>query len=161
VGARVERPHCYTAFMERSPVASGTAELAAELRGVLAGDERVDCAWLFGSVARGEAGPLSDVDVAVLLNAAVPTEKRLDVAAALVEELERRCGRADLVLLEEASPALRHRVFREGLLLFERDERRRIAFETRAIQEYLDFQPLAAIYDRYLIARAAEGRLGR
>jgi hypothetical protein len=39
--------------------------------------------------------------------------------------------------------------------------RRRIAFEAQTIQEYLDFQPLAAIYDRALIARAAEGRLGR
>lgn len=135
--------------------------LAAELRSVLAKDERVDCAWLFGSVARGEAGPLSDVDVAVLLDAAVPPETRMDIAAALVEALERCCGRVDLVLLEEASPALRHRVFREGLLLFERDVRRRVAFETRGIQEYLDFQPLAEIYDRALIARAAEGRLGR
>jgi len=138
-----------------------TAELAPKMRSVLVQDERVDCAWLFGSVARGDTGPLSDVDVAVLLAAAVPAEARLDVAAALIEELERRCGRVDLVLLEEASPALRHRVFREGLLLFERDARRRVAFETRAIQEYLDFQPLAEIYDRALIARAAEGRLGR
>lgn len=38
---------------------------------VLAGDERVDCAWLFGSAARGEAGPLSDVDVAALLNPSI------------------------------------------------------------------------------------------
>jgi predicted nucleotidyltransferase len=147
--------------MEPAPVSPPTSVLADELRKVLAGDQRVDCAWLFGSVARGEAGPLSDVDVAVLLDAAVPPERRMDIAASLVEELECRCGRVDLVLLEEASPALRHRVFRDGLLLFERDARRRVAFETRAIQEYLDFQYLADIYDRALIARAAEGRLGR
>ena len=131
------------------------------MRAMLAEDRRVDCAWLFGSVARGEAGPLSDVDVAVLLAATVPPEARMDTAAALVEELERRCGRVDLVLLDEASPALRHRVLRDGLLLVERDARRRVAFETRSIQEYLDFKPLADIYDRALIARAREGRLGR
>jgi uncharacterized protein len=147
--------------MERPPVAFGTAELADKLRSVLEKDERMDCAWLFGSAARGEAGPLSDFDIAVLLDAAIPPEARMDIAAALIEELERRCGRVDLVLLDEASPALRHRVLREGLLLFERDARRRVAFETRAIQEYLDFQPLAEIYDRALIARAMEGRLGR
>lgn len=147
--------------MEHPLDSSGTADLAAELRSLLADDQRVDCAWLFGSAARGEAGPLSDVDVAVLLDAAIPPEARLEVAAALIEELERRCSRVDLVLLEEASPAPRHRVFREGLLLFERNARRRIAFETRAIQEYLDFQYLSEIYDRALIARAAEGRLGR
>ncbi len=135
--------------------------VAGELREVLARDERVDCAWLFGSTARGEAGPLSDVDVAVLLSPSLAPQERLDVAAALWENLERRCPRVDLVILEEAPPALRHRVFRDGILLIERDERRRVAFETRAIQEYLDFRHLAEIYDRALIARAAEGRLGR
>jgi uncharacterized protein len=135
--------------------------LAAELREVLARDERVDCAWLFGSVARNEAGPLSDVDVAVLLSPSIAPESRLEIAAALWENLERRCPRVDLVILEEAPPALRHRVFRDGILLVERDERRRVAFETRAIQEYLDFQHLSEIYDRALLARAAEGRLGR
>lgn len=143
--------------MDRPP----TEDLAGALREVLARDERVDCAWLFGSAARGEAGPLSDVDVAVLLSPSVAPEARLEIAAALWEDLERRCPRVDLVLLEEAPPALRHRVFRDGILLLERDERHRVAFETRAIQEYLDFQYLAEIYDRALIARAAEGRLGR
>lgn len=143
------------------PDSSVVAVLAGAVREVLARDHRVDCAWLFGSTARGEAGPLSDVDVAALLAASVPLAARLEVAATLAEDLERRCGRVDLVLLEEAPPALRHRVFRDGILLFERDSRRRVAFETRAIQEYLDFQPLAEIYDRALIARAAEGRIGR
>lgn len=138
-----------------------TEDLAGALREVLARDERVDCAWLFGSVARGEAGPLSDVDVAVLLSLSVAPEARMDVAAALWEALERRCPRVDLVILEEAPPALRHRVFRDGILLVERDERRRVAFESRAIQEYLDFQYLSEIYDRALLTRAAEGRLGR
>ena len=135
--------------------------LAGELREVLARDERVDCAWLFGSTARGESGPLSDVDVALLLSPSVAPQERMDVAAALWEHLERRCPRVDLVILEEAPPVLRHRVFRDGILLVEHDERRRIAFETRAIQEYLDFQHLAEIYDRALVARAAEGQLGR
>lgn len=149
------------ASQSRARSSKSVEDLAGELRAVLTKDLRVDCAWLFGSVARGQSGPLSDVDVAVLLDPAITPQDRVAVAAALVEELERRCCRMDLVLLEEASPLLRHRVFRDGVLLLERDARRRVAFEARAIQEYLDFQPLAAIYDRALIARAAEGRLGR
>jgi len=144
-----------------STLAPRVPAFADELREILVKDRHVDCAWLFGSMARGDAGPLSDVDVAVLLDPSVPPEARLDIATALVEHLERLCGRVDLVLIDEAPPALRHRVFREGLLLFERDVRRRVAFEVRAIQEYLDFQPLAEVYDRALIARAAGGRLGR
>jgi len=120
----------------------------------------VQCAWLFGSTARGEAGPLSDVDVAVLLDDSVARENYLDAAAALVEELERSAPRIDLVVLNEAPPALRHRVLLDGLLLLERDPRRRIDFEVRSIREALDFQHIAALYDRALLERAAGGRLG-
>ncbi|HYO16849.1 MAG TPA: nucleotidyltransferase domain-containing protein [Thermoanaerobaculia bacterium] len=120
----------------------------------------VQCAWLFGSTARGEAGPMSDVDVAVLLDSGVPRENYLDAAAALVEELERSAPRIDLVVLNEAPPALRHRVILDGLLLLERDPRQRIDFEVRSIREALDFQHIAAIYDRALLERAAGGRLG-
>lgn len=147
--------------MVQSTIAYTSAALAETLRDVLAQDRHVDAAWLFGSTARGEAGPLSDVDVAVLLMPSLSRQARLEIAAALAEDLERRCGRADLVLLEEATPAVRQRVFRDGILLYERDARRRVAFESRAIQEYLDFQPLMEIYDRALIVRAAESRLGR
>jgi predicted nucleotidyltransferase len=154
--------------VERVPLApelqsldsEAVAALAAELGSLLRENRHVDCAWLFGSVARGDAGPLSDVDVAVLLSAEVAPQDRLNVAASLMEDLERRCGYVDLALLDEASPLLKHRVLRDGILLLERDSRRRIAFETRAIQEYLDFKPIAEIYDRALLARAREGRLG-
>ena len=120
----------------------------------------VQCAYLFGSTARGEAGPLSDVDVAVLLDESVPRENYLDMAAALVEELERSAPHIDLTVLNEAPPALRHRVLLDGLLLLERDPRQRIDFEVRSIREALDFQHFADIFDRGLLERAAGGRLG-
>lgn len=125
-----------------------------------AADRRIECAWLFGSAARGDAGPLSDVDVAVLIEETATPMARLEIAAALIEELERRVARADVVIFNEAPPALRHRVIRDGILLLERDARRRVDSEVRSIREYLDFQHLADIYDRALIARAVEGRLG-
>lgn len=107
----------------------------------------VQCAWLFGSTARGEAGPLSDVDVAVLLDENVARENHLDIAAALVEELERSAPRIDLAVLNEAPPALRHRVILDGLLLLERDPRQRIDFEVRSFREAMDFQHIAAIWE--------------
>jgi len=154
--------------MERAPLApelqsldsEAIAAFATELGTLLSRNSKVDCGWLFGSVARGEAGPLSDVDVAVLLTLDVAPEERMNVAVSLYEDLERRCGRVDLVLLDEASSSLKHRVLLDGHLLVERDENRRIAFETRAIQEYLDFQYFSDIYDRALLERAREGRLG-
>jgi hypothetical protein len=43
-------------------------DLQAKLRAVLEPRSEVLVAYLFGSVARGTSGPLSDVDVAVLLS---------------------------------------------------------------------------------------------
>jgi uncharacterized protein len=150
--------------MPPSPPPSPPPEAAALAESLRAALDRagaaVQCAWLFGSTARGEAGPLSDVDVAVLLDDSVTRESYLDVAAALVEELERSAPRTDLVVLNEAPPALRHRVLLDGVLLLERDPRQRIDFEVRSIREALDFQHVTALYDRALLDRAAGGRLG-
>src|SRR5215213_10525952 len=137
------------------------AALAESLRAALdKAGAAVQCAYLFGSTARGEAGPLSDVDVAVLLDESVTRENYLDITAALIEKLERSAPRIDLTVLNEAPPALRHRVLLDGTLLLERDPRQRIDFEVRSIREALDFQHFAEIFDRGLLERAAGGRLG-
>jgi hypothetical protein len=56
--------------------------------------------------------------------------------------------RLDMTILNDAPPALQHRVIRDGRLLFASDEGRRVEFETRVIQEFLDFQPVLERYDR-------------
>jgi len=140
------------------PLAETSRHLAA-LAGRSASE--IDCAYLFGSAARGERGPLSDLDVALLFADSTPGPRRLDLAAAVAEEAERLTKTAvDIVILNDAPPALRHRVIRDGVLLFAHDERRRVAFESRSIAEFLDFQPALAQYDRQLLERAREGRLG-
>ena len=110
---------------------------------------------------RAEGGPLSDLDLAVLFDDDVSASRRLDLAAALAEEVEPLAGRrVDILILNEAPPALRYRVVCDGRLLCARDERSRVAFESRALDEFLDFQPVLARYDQRLLARAREGRLG-
>jgi predicted nucleotidyltransferase len=126
-------------------------EVRAHLEGAPAD---VLAAWVFGSVARGEAGPASDVDVAILL-ARTPepalAAQRLDVAAAL----ERRIGRpVDLVILNAAPVDLVHRVLRDGALVLERDRAARIRFEVHARNRYFDLLPFLRRYRR-LPERAA------
>lgn len=111
------------------------------LREVLQNDPRIAFALRFGSSARGEATPLSDIDVAVGLK---PGE-HFDAHAigALVSALESATGHTiDLVLVDDAPPGLAYRVFRDGQLLMEADRRARVDREVRAILEYLDFEPL-------------------
>lgn len=123
--------------------------LVQALHQVLAPHAKViACAYLFGSQARNEAGPHSDVDVAVLYRQEPPLGLDglgLDLAAAL----ERALGRpVDLVILNRASPDLVHRILRDGILILESDASARIRFETKARAEYFDILPYLREYRR-------------
>jgi hypothetical protein len=104
--------------------------------------------YLFGSVARDEARPGSDVDVAVLLRAEPrPGLQGLDLR--LEGDLERRIGcRVQLVVLNRAPADLVHRVLRDGVLVLDLDPSARIRFEVRARNEYFDLLPFLLRYRR-------------
>lgn len=91
-------------------------ELDRRLRPVLERRPEVLAAFVFGSAARGTAGPLSDIDVAILLaDEAACRHRADDYKARLISELMSAAGtsRVDLVLLNEAPPLLAHRVLRD------------------------------------------------
>ena len=108
-------------------------------------------AWLFGSAARGQAGPRSDVDVAVLV--ARPFEAMDELR--LREALAGATGTAvDLVIADEAPPLLAREIVAEGQLLLCHDDEQRVAFELRALARYLDTRHLRDVQHAYLRARA-------
>ncbi|MGB5199993.1 MAG: nucleotidyltransferase domain-containing protein [Sedimenticolaceae bacterium] len=101
----------------------------------------VVCAYLFGSVARGEQGRSSDVDVAVLFDPAPPATL-LGPVSRLKGELEDALSRdIDLVVLNHAAPDLIHRVLRDGVLVCERNPSKRVQFEVKARNDYFDLKP--------------------
>jgi uncharacterized protein len=122
------------------------ADTRESLRSVLATEPAVAAAYVFGSVARGEATASSDLDVAILLRAQAPGHRDRDLDARLAElagRLERFApsGRVDLVVLGEQGPIFRHAVLREGVLVHEGDRELRLDFEGRTYSEYLDWKP--------------------
>jgi predicted nucleotidyltransferase len=123
----------------------------------------VSAAYLIGSQARDSSGPLSDVDVAILHvpGLAPPAALALRLALARAAAAAIATGEVDVVLVNDASPLLRHRVARDGRLLVDRDPRARIAFQAAALRDYLDTQPLRAELRRGLRRRLQEGRFGR
>lgn len=125
--------------------------------------EGVVAAMLIGSQARGTAGPLSDVDVGVWhepgLDPAARLQLRLDLTTAAARALG--TGEVDVVLLNGATPLMRHRAIRDARRLVERDGAERVRLETRAVLDYLDTAPLRAELRRSLRRRIAEGRYGR
>ena len=79
---------------------------------------RVCGVWIFGSVARGEDLPDSDVDLAVLCEPALGLER-----AIVMDQVGRIVGRdVDLVDLRTAPPALAWEILTTGRLVDERDE---------------------------------------
>jgi predicted nucleotidyltransferase len=108
----------------------------------------VVAAWVFGSVARGEANPGSDVDVAIFTNSRAPqslADLHLDLQADLAALLGRE---VDLVVVDHAPVDLVHRVLRDGVLFIDRDPAARVAFEVATRSRYFDMAPVWAEYRR-------------
>jgi uncharacterized protein len=123
----------------------------------------VVAAMLIGSQARGTAGPLSDVDIAVWHDPELDARGRFDLQLALVSDAGGVLGtdEIDVVMLNHAPPLLQHRAIRDGKRLVERDHDERVRLETRAILDYLDTAPLRVELGRGVRRRMEEGRFGR
>lgn len=123
----------------------------------------VDLAYLYGSQARGDTGPLSDVDVAVLFSSDISKSERFEQQLLLIGELMSIFKRSDVFMadLDDASPLLRHRVSHDGIVLYCTDDKIRVQFMTEALRDYVDTKPLRKIQLHYLVQRAEEGTFGR
>ncbi|HFD40587.1 MAG TPA: nucleotidyltransferase domain-containing protein [Anaerolineae bacterium] len=113
---------------------------------------QVTLAYLFGSQATGQAGPLSDVDIAVLLPPGTPASRWSAIQLALTNDLIDLlgCNQVDVVVLNRAPPLLADRVVRYGQVLFESDPLQRVRFETETLRRYLDTKPLRKLLWTYL-----------
>lgn len=125
--------------------------------------EGVVAAMLIGSQARGNPGPLSDVDIAVWHDPDLDSRGRFDLQLSLASDAGPALDtdEVDVVMLNHAPPLMRHRAIREGKRLVERDHDERVRLETRAILDYLDTAPLRAELGRGVRRRIREGRFGR
>jgi predicted nucleotidyltransferase len=93
--------------------------------------------YLFGSQARGDAAPDSDVDLAVLGPSPVPPVLRWEIQERLASLLH---AAVDLVDLRAAPSVLRVEVLRSAVVLFEADRRAREVFEATALAAYARLQ---------------------
>lgn len=126
------------------------ASSVERLRRAFRGRERgVAAVYLFGSVARGESRPDSDLDVAVLFEPAPERGTFESLRLDLRVELESELGQEiDFVVLNHAPPDLACRVLRDAALVIEPDPSARVRFEVRARNEYWDLKPYLDEYRR-------------
>ena len=116
-------------------------------------DRHVVAAYLFGSFARGTEGPLSDIDIAVLLQATTPAAALARLTLEYLGRVNRALGTDEVsfVLLNDAPLTLRYAVIRAGRVLVDNDRAARLAFEVWTEDLYIDFKPALDAYDDMLL----------
>ena len=101
--------------------------------------EEVLAIYLFGSYARGNARPTSDVDICVI------TEK--EVTRSVKQEIMANSSRnIDISIFWDLPPVIRFRVFRDGKPWYTKDELLLQRIKMGTLRSYLDIQPMIKRY---------------
>lgn len=118
------------------------------LRDYFARVEQVSLAYLFGSRAGGQVGPLSDYDFGVLV--ASPTaELRYRLSRDLGRLLD--AERIDLVFLNQAPVELAYTIIAQGQLVYQQDVAARVEFEAAVLSRYGDYLPVLRQQRQHLL----------
>lgn len=126
----------------------------------------VEALILFGSRAQGLEGPLSDIDVGVLVRDPRILQDRtrrnalydtlyFDVLSPLAgREVKRLCN-IDIVFLQDelVNLQLKYHVSNHGVPLYERHPRAFADFKEYAMERYADFAPLRRMFHEAILAR--------
>jgi uncharacterized protein YutE (UPF0331/DUF86 family) len=107
------------------------------------------------AAGRQIAGQYSDLDVAILLLEQIKPSEFFDYQMYLLGELTKRLEtpNLDVVILNQASLLQRFSIVRTWQRLFQRDQKRRVEFETRTLLDYLDFKKYDELQTRALAER--------
>jgi hypothetical protein len=107
----------------------------------------IKVAYLFGSQARGDAGPGSDIDIAVYLDTG-DKKKATDILLELSGKLPLilNADKVDVVVLNLADNCiLKNNIVTQGKVIYE-VPKYRLDLETRIVGEYRDFRILEGQY---------------
>ena len=98
-------------------------------------------AYLFGGLAKGDAKPLSDVDIAVYLDEGVDCiQAKLDILEDLIDILN--TDKVDLVVLNRSSLPLSMNVIKNNRLLVDKQPFIRHAHYSLVMRKYFDYSRL-------------------
>jgi uncharacterized protein len=116
---------------------------------------------VFGSFARGDVRPFSDIDIAV----STQTEPDILTLGDAAGSIEAVTGRpVDILLvrgLAERDPELAFKIASEGILLYERRRHSYAWFKKRAFLSYLDTAYLRSLNQEALHRRVRNNAMGK
>mgnify|MGYP003766641377 FL=1 len=107
-------------------------------------------AYIFGSYVRKQLRSDSDIDIAIYLDKKMDLDTYLDLKMKLTDACKRE---VDLIILNEATPLLKHQIYLYNRLLFTRDKSMESNFKVKTLFEYNDMKPYLDLSYRKMIER--------
>ena len=137
-------------------------EIINRIKNYLYSRDEAVAGYIFGSYSSGTVRPKSDIDIAVLLSDTVDSKDYGQIKLSIINDLIELLSfdRIDIVVLNVASPLLSHEIIKKGLLLFSKDEAKRINYTANATIHYLDTIYLRRVQDRILHEKIRSGNFG-
>lgn len=125
-------------------------------------EKEISCFYIFGSYAKGQVRPLSDIDIAVLLRKNVSSARYWDYKIKLLAKAAGalKTEEIDLVILNEAPFELRYNILKDGKILFCHNERERRDFQENSVLNYMDTRYLREESFFHLKRQARTRRFG-
>lgn len=97
--------------------------------------DEVEAIYVFGSYAKGNAKPISDIDISVITKRNIPKNIKEEI-------LSNSSRNIDISIFWDLPPTIRFRVLKEGKLLYKRDEIALQRVKVATLKSYLDIQPM-------------------
>lgn len=111
-------------------------------------DYGIKLLYIFGSYAKGKNTEDSDLDIAVLLDENYNPMDKLSLIGDLTLIFKR--NDIDLVILNSASPVLRHQIIKYGKLVYMESEEVKVFFEVKVLKVYMDMEPFRRTQMKYI-----------
>lgn len=115
-------------------------QLAKMISSILNKEKMVEFAYLFGSTARMTQREDSDIDIGIYLTKDLSKKNRF-YPEKLAAKIEKNIGKPiDVRVLNNQTIIFLHQVLKHSTIIVNNNNQKRVMFETRVYDEYLDFK---------------------
>jgi hypothetical protein len=116
--------------------------------------KEVELAYVFGSFLKGT---YRDIDIALLLKETLPPYQSLKLALKIGNTIEQKLNypaEIDTRILNTTPIQFQHEVIKTGKIIHCKNETKRITYETKVLNTYLDYKPILEFFNKQLIKDA-------
>ena len=120
-----------------------------KIEDILSKFDEIEFAYVFGSFLEGKS--FEDIDVALFVCRDMKPYKRLKFSMNVARKIEREIKprrEIDVKVLNYVPINFQYEVIKTGMLVFSRNEAKRIRYESHTISQYLDYEETSTWFDK-------------